>query len=413
MLVIFISLALTQRYLQEQSHYIIHLVGTTFLMDFSDTCSWITLIAFEQTDFINLLHDIFRILVFASYYAILSLYVYYTISSLPNKTKRTWIPAHIALFTCILATIGWSISVFNGMFYRIDDGRFSLGPLYWFGQLGGYIILGIEALLTIRYRKQFSKQTQIVLLLLTFFPLLAVLLRLFLNNISFMPACISLSIILVYIFLHVESVQIRQQMELTLAQDRISLMIGKVQPHFIFNVLNSIYVLCDKNPQAGKQAISDFAHYLRTNLDVFEHNQTLIPFDKELEHVKHYINLEHMRFEDELKVNYDITRTDFSIPPLTIQPLVENAIKHGILKKKGGGLLSIATYSTQKNIVITVSDTGVGFDSTKEIDTTKHIGIANTRTRLSQACGATLSIKSTEGCGTVATITIPQERVLK
>jgi LytS/YehU family sensor histidine kinase len=172
-------------------------------------------------------------------------------------------------------------------------------------------------------------------------------------------------------------------------------------------------VLCDKNPQAGKQAISDFAHYLRTNLDVFEHNQTLIPFDKELEHVKHYINLEHMRFEDELKVNYDITRTDFSIPPLTIQPLVENAIKHGILKKKGGGLLSIATYSTQKNIVITVSDTGVGFDSTKEIDTTKHIGIANTRTRLSQACGATLSIKSTEGCGTVATITIPQERVLK
>ena len=134
-----------------------------------------------------------------------------------------------------------------------------------------------------------------------------------------MPACISLSIILVYIFLHVESVQIRQQMELTLAQDRISLMIGKVQPHFIFNVLNSIYVLCDKNPQAGKQAISDFAHYLRTNLDVFEHNQTLIPFDKELEHVKHYINLEHMRFEDELKVNYDITRTDFSAKSTLVQ----------------------------------------------------------------------------------------------
>ena len=113
-------------------------------------------------------------------------------------------------------------------------------------------------------------------------------------------------------------------------------MLSQIRPHFLFNTLNSIYVLCEKDPEVAQKAIGEFSEYLRGNFEGLE-NETVIPFSREIEHVRHYLNLEKMRFGSLLHVIYDLDGSEFMIPPLTLQPLAENAVKHGIMRKKDAG----------------------------------------------------------------------------
>ena len=111
---------------------------------------------------------------------------------------------------------------------------------------------------------------------------------------------------------------------------------------------------------------------------------------------------------------YDIQTDHFFLPVLTVQPLVENAVKHGITKKRGGGVLTLATREEPKSYVVTVTDTGVGFDPAHYMDDGKnHIGIENVRQRLEHMAGGTLKITSTPGSGTTAVIIIPKKEGIK
>ena len=117
-----------------------------------------------------------------------------------------------------------------------------------------------------------------------------------------------------------------------------------------------------------------------------------------------------MRFGDRLNVLYDIKVTDFMLPPLTIQPIVENAIKHGILKKIEGGTLSVKTYETGETYVVEIADNGVGFDmSDVDFDANKHFGLNNIRYRLAKMRGADLTFESEIGVGTTVIVTFPKE----
>ena len=129
-------------------------------------------------------------------------------------------------------------------------------------------------------------------------------------------------------------------------------------------------------------------------------------FEKELAHIKKYIGLEQLRFGDKVKVDFNINYSDFYLPSLTVQMLVENAIKHGITKKYGGGTLSVSTEKIKNNVVITVKDDGVGFDIEKKVDK-KRIGISSIKNRLTYFVGGTLTVESKIGCGTTATVVIP------
>ena len=200
----------------------------------------------------------------------------------------------------------------------------------------------------------------------------------------------------------------RQAMEMKLQESQISIMLSQIQPHFLYNTLNSIYQLCETNPMRAKSMVNSFAEYLRNNLSTLE-EPGLISFETELSHIKTYLDIEKIRFEDTLEIEYDIKCEKFSLPVLTVQPIVENAVKHGTSKKRGGGKVIISTREDKSGYIITVSDTGCGFDpSVPKNDGKRHVGIENVRQRLSNMCDGSLTIESEIGVGTLATIRIPK-----
>ncbi len=189
-----------------------------------------------------------------------------------------------------------------------------------------------------------------------------------------------------------------------------AVMMSQIQPHFLYNALVAIRVLCREDPKRGDEAIVNFSHYLRENMDSLQSNLP-IPFEKELDHTKTYLMLEKMRFGDELNTVYEIGCSDFVIPALTLQPLVENAVRHGICQNENGGTVTIRTERVDGEIQISVTDDGPGFDTSKQTDDGKsHIGIKNARTRLQIMLNGELNISSTVGKGTTATI-ILRERI--
>ena len=200
----------------------------------------------------------------------------------------------------------------------------------------------------------------------------------------------------------------KKEMELKLQESHISIMLSQIQPHFLYNTLNSIYQLCETNPMLARSMVNSFAEYLRNNLSSLD-EPGLVSFETELSHIKTYLDIEKIRFDDTLEIEYDINCTDFSLPVLTVQPIVENAVKHGTSKKRGGGKVTISTLEDSENYIISVSDTGCGFDPAKpKNDGKRHVGIENVRQRLSNMCAGSLTIKSVVGEGTNATIKIPK-----
>jgi len=198
------------------------------------------------------------------------------------------------------------------------------------------------------------------------------------------------------------------QIERKLAESRISIMLSQIQPHFLYNSLTVISRLCDKDPAEAKKATINFSNYLRANMNLLEHTDP-ISFENELNHTISFLNLEKTMYGDALKVIYDIQVKNFKLPALTMQPIAENAVKHGIGKREGGGTVTISTKETNNFYFVIISDNGVGFDPDKiGDDGEQHIGINNVRLRLSAQCGGSLEIKSKPGAGTYATIVIPK-----
>ena len=202
-------------------------------------------------------------------------------------------------------------------------------------------------------------------------------------------------------------------LEKQLMENQMSIMLSQIQPHFLYNSLTAIQMLCVKEPKVAQKALGDFALYLRGNMDSLKSNKP-IPFEKELDHTKHYVELELIRQGEYLQVEYDIQYTDFELPALSLQPIVENAIKHGVGDKEDGGKVLISVQRRYDDVLIVVDDDGVGFEGMVAMeDGRSHIGLENVRRRLSDMCGATLDIKSKPGVGTQVTITIPlEEKVL-
>ena len=212
----------------------------------------------------------------------------------------------------------------------------------------------------------------------------------------------------IYNYLHQE--KLLAQKEAELAEARVAVTLSQIQPHFLYNALNAIAELCYHDPMKARTATVDFAEYLRVNLKAIQ-TKTLVPFMDELSHIRCYTALEKMRFDDRLNVIFDIRATDFVLPQLSVQPLVENAIKHGVCDKEDGGTVTIHTDEQKDCFRIVITDDGVGFDAEAiENDGQVHIGLANSRNRLSDLCGGTIEITSEIGKGTTAIIRIPKGR---
>lgn len=200
------------------------------------------------------------------------------------------------------------------------------------------------------------------------------------------------------------------KMKKELENSRITVMLSQIQPHFLYNSLTSVMDLCDSNPKQAKAAIADFADYLRGNLSSLK-TENLISFGTELEHIEKYLRLEKLRFMDELEIVYEIHCKDFMLPALSVQPLVENAVKHGVGQKIGGGTVTIHTIETENEYIIRVTDDGVGFTEGEYAnDGGTHVGLENIKKRLEMMINARLEIESKKGEGTTACIRIPKGR---
>jgi LytS/YehU family sensor histidine kinase len=192
-----------------------------------------------------------------------------------------------------------------------------------------------------------------------------------------------------------------------LVESRISTMMSQIRPHFIYNTLGSIEQLCNIDPQKAGELVHNFAKYLRGNFRELDNPRPIL-MSQEMEHVRHYISIENVRFPD-MTFSFEMNSEDFCIPALTIQPIVENAIKHGLMKLPKGGTIHVVSYETDNHYCVSVADDGAGFDTSELLDERKHVGIRNIRGRLKAMVGGTLEIESTVGVGTKVLITIPKE----
>ena len=237
-----------------------------------------------------------------------------------------------------------------------------------------------------------------------------------------LTALLGANLLLIFLLIRQRKKSERQRDDIEEKDTRIeelqtSIALSQIKPHFLYNSLNTIYVLCGKDLSKGRQAISDLSDYLRSNIGSID-SRLPIPFEEEMEHVKKYLALEELRFPDEFTVSYVTPVTGFSLPALTIQPLVENAVRHGVVQRGEGGIILISTRETDTHYIVSISDNGPGFepDSAASPDQGQsggeHIGIRNVRERLKRLCRGELEIRSTPGYGTEAIIRIPKNPVL-
>lgn len=198
-------------------------------------------------------------------------------------------------------------------------------------------------------------------------------------------------------------------LEQEVEDSRIAIMLSQIQPHFLYNCLTSIAYLCEKAPKEAKALTLQFSEYLRGSLRLMEQN-TPVPFSEELEHMQNYLYIEQVRFGEKIKVQYDLETTSFKLPALTLQPLVENAVKHGISKKTQGGTVVVITRELEEEYVLQVQDDGIGFDlQTVDLNNRQHVGLRNVERRLEIVLGAAMQIESVPNEGTTVTVRIPKK----
>ena len=288
-------------------------------------------------------------------------------------------------------------------------GRFSYGSASGMGYLVTTVFMVIDLFMVLKMGQNITPSQRIAFIAYLSLPILGLLIRGFIPGVYVvaLSSCLSMIIMLAAIA-NEQSKSFRQQ-ELDNEHLKVDLMLSQIQPHFLFNVLYVIQEICLIDAETASGAISDFSRYLRHNMDSLSINRP-IPFSEELEHVKHYVSLQQLRFGDALDVQYELNCTDFELPTLTLQPIVENAIRYGIRKsKEGEGTVIIRSQEFPDRYEIHVIDDGPGFvpDQLPE-DGMSHMGIKNVRQRLGRISGGELRVISEPGRGTDAAIILPK-----
>ncbi len=237
--------------------------------------------------------------------------------------------------------------------------------------------------------------------------LIALGLELMVDGITFLGISYAISLHLAYMILNTRTERDLEEREETLSIRQAKLLTEQIQPHFIFNSLSSIEALCMIDPMAAAKSVEDFSGYLRGNIDALT-SEAPIPFRTELSHIEQYILLEKADPARQFTVEYDLKAEDFLIPALTVQPIVENAVKHGALSRTdGSGVIRISTEDIGGFVRISVEDNGVNALGGKKSSSHRSTGIQNVKTRLAAQCGGRLDITQKE-TGTKAIFMIPK-----
>lgn len=304
------------------------------------------------------------------------------------------------------------ITQFYPLLYRFDETNHCM-RCDWFFLTHVIALLGVvlELAMLTKYRTSFEKNKLIVLYIYLLMPMIALIWQLFFYGISLLQIMTTISLMCLFMVDAFRQTQKLVAKERELNDMKIQVVLSQIKPHFMYNVLNTITYLCDKDASVAKKALYDFSMYLRGNLDSLT-SRALVPLDRELDLVERYLSLQKLRMGDELNIIYDIEDNGYMLPPMTLEPFVENAVAHGLAKADEGGTLSIRTRLGEQNHEITIRDDGVGFDPASYHiggeGEHQSIGIENVRKRLWSMCKGTVTISSEKGKGTTILICIPR-----
>ena len=340
----------------------------------------------------------------------MTIYTYCLTSFIRENAVVTYRLANIVGAVCVVYLVMILTSPFTGAVFTIDaGGHYRDGTLKAASFLLDPIVMVVVIILILRYRKTLKVEGILYLVSICVLSIPTMILwDVWYPEPEYMMA--TLYFVLVFILFHRELTKQLVKKEKEMAESKITTAISQIQPHFIFNSLSTIKFLVKKDQMEALEAIDEFSDYLRGSMDSLT-RKCCVPFSEELELVNHYMYLEKKRFGDKINIKYDIQLDGFMVPALSVQPIVENAVKHGIRGQLKGGTIEIATKEDTKNFIIQVTDDGAGFDpQAKKEDGKSHVGIANVQKRLALMCEGTLEIESAPQKGCQVTIRIPKRK---
>ena len=332
---------------------------------------------------------------------LLSLYLLYCAgeswkkSPLMGAVAALW----LAYFALLTAT-----QFLPGIYTITPNNVYQRGPWYPVLLVPPVLLMLLNLIALWRRRSALSQRRQLAFSLYLLIPLLCMIIQMFAYGLLMIAigSCVAAFCMLFFILLD-QGDRYRAQQEEN-ARQHASIAVLQMRPHFIYNTMMSIYYLCRQDPEKAQQVTLDFTSYLRKNFTAIAKEGT-VPFTDELEHARAYLAVEQTRFEGRLFTEIDTPHTNFQLPPLTLQPIVENAVKHGVSPELEPLYISVLTRETPDGSEIIVEDTGPGF--TPADDNEPHIALANIRERLDMLCGGTLTIEPRAAGGTSVTLFIP------
>ena len=318
-------------------------------------------------------------------------------ATFPNQTKKVVNIINWSVF--IFYIVSDIVNIFTHVYFTAVNGVYTTTRFMIFSQGYQFVMLAAVFILVI-INKALNFREKVAFSLYCLLPFVSIVVQNNMPGYAIAYAVLLLSVEILFLFLNVEkNIKIREE-ERKLKEANIKIMVSQIQPHFVYNTLSSISTLIQLDPDKAQKALDDFTDYLRMNFSTLTATR-LVSFEDELKHIKTYVALEKMRFNERLNVIYDIQVSHFNVPPLSIQPLVENAIKHGILRKIEGGTVTLKTYEDKEAFYVEITDDGVGFDmNSVDFKSNKHIGLNNVQHRLTTMTKGELSFESQIDKGT-------------
>ncbi len=327
------------------------------------------------------------------------------LSHYAGEKIKTGLLSELAIVFAITHIVLLIIAQFTDVFYQITpNNEIQRGPLFPLLLFPIVVIMLFDIVGIFVIRKKLLKG-YFISFLVYLFPLTVVtILHMFFSLDLLIVIVLGLWALTILVLMVKESTKkyLKQQKEI--ANQRANILMLQMRPHFIYNTMTSIYHLCELDPLKAKQVTFDFTTYLRKNFAAIASDET-ISFVDELEHTRAYLAVEQAQFEDNLFVDFDTPHTLFRVPPLTLQPIVENAVKHGMISSNKPIHITIKTRQTDTANEIIVEDDGPGYKKTDNNE--PHIALNNLYQRLEMMCKGTLDISSNSEGGTLVKITIP------
>ena len=348
-----------------------------------------------------------------------------------------------------------AVSQFTGIIYTVDSSNvYQRSSLYFLAYIGPLAMAVLDIVLLIRNTSYMTLKELTAFWFMLLIPIAAMVIQLFVYGIylAVFASVLATLILISYMISDQSDKMAKQALELEHLNDELSkqtqelerlsselsdqtreleklkadILQFQIQPHFIYNTLNTAYLLSSKDPGQAAKLIKQFTTYLKGSITAMSQT-ALIPYAEEMENTKSYAAIIKTRYKDAFDVEFDTPELGFELPPLSVQPLVENALKHGVLKSdKDHNTISIKAHETEDAFEISVTDDGPGIPADPEREAADlsaqdvstllpkpqgdgtHVGLQNIKERLRLNCDGQLLISSEPGKGTTVTIRIPK-----